>query len=52
MHHEVIKSFKNCNELGFQEMDTWWVSVLSKNQNIKLCNESAYNIEIFLNETF
>jgi hypothetical protein len=42
MHHEATKSFRNCNEL-FQEMDTWWVRVLSKNQNNKLCNESAFS---------
>jgi hypothetical protein len=29
--------------LLFQEMDTWWVRVRSKNQNIKLCNESAFS---------
>jgi hypothetical protein len=38
MHHEVTNSFKNYNELGSWEMDTWRVKVLSKNQNIKLCS--------------
>jgi hypothetical protein len=41
IHHEVTKSFRNGNKLLFTEMDTWQVLVLSKNQNNKLCNESA-----------
>jgi hypothetical protein len=41
MHHEATKSFRNCNELLFPEMDTWQVLILSKKQNNKLCIESA-----------
>jgi hypothetical protein len=41
MYHKATKSFRNCNELLFLEMDTWQVLVLSKNQKNKLCNESA-----------
>jgi hypothetical protein len=45
LHHEATKSFKNCNELLFLEMDTWRVLVLTKIQNNKLCNESALENE-------
>jgi hypothetical protein len=43
MHHEVTKSFRNCNNLVFREMDTWWVRVLKK---IKISNYAINQLSL------